>query len=128
MHMHLRAMVLEGKESASSMMEYAPIARSIAQANLSEADKLRIKKRVDIVHMIAKENLVFTKMGSICKLEERHGKILGSGYKNGHSCAILEFIACEQAESLVSTIRKCHFSTYKLTVPQTQGTLKMNSS
>ena len=31
--------------------------------------------------MIAKENLAFTKMESICKLGERHGTNLGSGYK-----------------------------------------------
>jgi len=75
--------------------------------------------------MITKENLAFTKMGSICKLEERHSMILGSGYKNDHSCAMfIEFR--EQAESFVST-RKCHFLAYNLTVPQTKRTLEMNS-
>jgi len=83
-HMHRRSMALEAKESASSMIEYASIARSMAQANLSEANNLRIKKKFDITHIIAKENLAFTKMGSICKLEKRHGTILGSGYKNDH--------------------------------------------
>jgi len=108
--MHRRAMALEAKESARSVMEYAPIARAMAQANLSEVAKLRIKKKFDIAYMIAKENLAFTKMGSICELEERHGTNLGSGYKNDHSCAMfIEFIAREQAESLVSTIGKCHF-------------------
>jgi len=70
--MHQRAMTLEAKESASSVMEYAPITRSMAQTNLSEAEKLKIKKKFDMAHMIAKENLAFTKMGSICELEERH--------------------------------------------------------
>jgi len=108
--MHRRAMELEAKESARSVMKYAPTARAMAQANLSEVAKLRIKKKFDIAYMIAKENLAITKMGSICKLEERHGMNLGSGYKNDHSCAMfIEFIACEQAESLVSTIGKCHF-------------------
>jgi len=86
--MHRWTMALEAKESASTVMGYAPIVRSMAQANLSEADKLRIKKKFDIAYMIAKENLAFTKMGSICELEERHGAILGSGYKNDHSCVM----------------------------------------
>jgi len=78
--------------------------------------------------MIAKEYLAFTKMGSICKLEERHGTTLGSDYKNHYSCAMfIECIAREQAESLVSTIRKCHLLAYKMTVSQTVGTLKMSS-
>ena len=83
--MHHRAMALEAKKSASSGMEYALVVRTMAQANLSEAAKLRIKKKIDIAYMIAKENF---KMESICELEEGHGKNVGSGYKIDHSCAM----------------------------------------
>ena len=44
MDMHRRAMGLEAKESARSVMEYALIVRTMAQANLSEAAKLSLKK------------------------------------------------------------------------------------
>ena len=44
--------------------------------------------------MLAKEKLVFTKMASICELEERHGVNFGAGYKNDQACAtFIEFIA-----------------------------------
>ena len=45
--MHKRAMALEAKEAASSLMEYVSIARAMAQANLSEAAKLKIKRKMD---------------------------------------------------------------------------------
>ena len=51
--MHRRAMALEAKESARSVMEYAPIARTMAQANLSEAAKLSLKKKFDIAYISA---------------------------------------------------------------------------
>ena len=57
--MHKRAMELEAKKAASSLMEYAPIAciREMAQANLSKAARLKIKRKMDIAYTIAKENL-----------------------------------------------------------------------
>ena len=38
--------------------------------------------KIDITYTIAKENTVFSKMGALCELQERHGVDLGSGYKN----------------------------------------------
>jgi len=110
--MHQRAMSLEAREKSTSVMEYAPMVRAMADANLSEAAKVKIKKKMDIAYMIAKENLAFTKMEAICQLEERHGTALGSGYKNDLSCAMfIECIAREQKEKLVPTISNhCFFS------------------
>ena len=55
--------------------------------------------------MLAKEKLAFTKMASICELEERHGVNLGAGYK---VCAtFIEFIACDQQNALQSTLSQC---------------------
>ena len=62
-------MALEAKEAASSLIKYAPIAREMAQANLSEAAMLKIKRKMDITYKIAKENLAFTEMGVICELK-----------------------------------------------------------
>ena len=108
--MHRQAMLLAQKEIASSVVEYAPIVKAFAKANINETTKAKLKRKFDVAYMIAKENLSFTKMKSICELEERHGTDLGAGYKNDHSCAtFVEFIACEQLESVVTSVAKSHF-------------------
>ena len=53
--MHKRAMVLEAKEAASSLMEYAHIARAMAQVNRYETTKLNIKRKMDIAYTITKK-------------------------------------------------------------------------
>ena len=40
-NMHKQTMALEAKEIASSLMEYAPIARAMAQTNLSKVPGLQ---------------------------------------------------------------------------------------
>ena len=51
--------------------------------------------------------MAFTKMKSVCDLEERHGVSLGSGYKNDHACAtFIEFIAKEQQQILTIALSK----------------------
>ena len=52
-------------------MEYAPIARAMAQANLSEAARLKNKRKMDIVYTITKKTL--TNMGVICELDITDG-------------------------------------------------------
>ena len=52
-------------------MEYVPIARAMAQANLSEAARLKNKRKMDIVYTITKKNL--TEMGVICELDITDG-------------------------------------------------------
>ena len=52
-----RAMALEAKEAGSGLMEYALVVRAMAQANLSEAARLKINRKMDIAYIIAKENL-----------------------------------------------------------------------
>ena len=57
----------------------------------------KLLRKFDIAYMIAKEKMAFTKMKSVCDLEERHGVSLGTGYKNDHACAtFIEFFAKEQ--------------------------------
>ena len=108
--MHHQAMLLVQKEIASSVVEYTPIAKAFTKANINEATKAKLKRKFDVAYMIAKENLSFTKMKSICELEERHGTDLGAGYKNDHSCAtFVEFIAREQLESVVTSVAKSRF-------------------
>ena len=56
-YMHKRAMHVEAKEAASSLMECAPITKAMAQANLSETARLKNKRKMDIVYTITKKNL-----------------------------------------------------------------------
>ena len=79
-------MLLAQKETASSMVEYAPIAKAFAKANINEATKAKLKRKFDVAYMITKENLRLSYTKSICELAERHGTDLGAGYKNDHSC------------------------------------------
>lgn len=65
MNMHKGAMELVAKDTASSVLDYA---KAMAQAKVS---KLKIK--MDIANMFAKENLAFTKKKVTCELEEWHG-------------------------------------------------------
>uniref|UniRef100_A0A1X7SRW2 DUF4371 domain-containing protein n=1 Tax=Amphimedon queenslandica TaxID=400682 RepID=A0A1X7SRW2_AMPQE len=60
--------------------------------------------------MIAKEKLAFTKMASICELEERHGVDLGVGYKNDRACTTFtEFIGRDLQHALQSKLLSCRF-------------------
>ena len=65
----------------------------------------RTKRKFDITYMLVKEKLAFTKMASVCQLEERHGVNLGAGYKNDQTCAtFVKYIACDQQNTLQSTL------------------------
>ena len=69
---------------ASSVVEYSPIAKALAQANINETTKAKLKRKFDVAYMIVKVNLSFAEMKSICEWKERHGSDLGAGltYQN----------------------------------------------
>ena len=58
-------MLLTQKEIASSVVDYSPITEALAQANINEITKPKLKRKFSMAYMIAKENLSFTKMKSI---------------------------------------------------------------
>ena len=60
--------------------------------------------------MIAKEKFVFTKMQSLCDLEEKHGVDLGPGYRNDHTCAtFIDYIACDFQQQLAAALNQREF-------------------
>jgi hypothetical protein len=70
----------------------------------------KIKRKFETAYVIVKENLSFSKMKSICQLEERHGADLGKEYQNDKGCAtFVEFIAKEQQEILQKSLESCNF-------------------
>ncbi len=94
--MHAYAMLLLKKQQSSSIVDYAPIAKCFSQSSFDQSTR----EKSLIYHMIAKEKLAFTKMKSICELEERYGVDLEGGYKNDHACSVFtSFIAREQRKS-----------------------------
>ena len=70
----------------------------------------KMRSKFDIAYFLGKENLAFPKFESLCKLEKRHGVMLGDMYINTHGCAMfIKFIAYKLRQRLVSAINKAHF-------------------
>ena len=108
--MHARAMLLYKKQRSSSVCEYAPIARSLSRSSMDASTRDKTKRKFDVAYLIAKEKLPFTKMASICELEERHGVGLGTGYKNDRACAtFIDFIGRDLQNALLSELSKRKF-------------------
>ena len=98
------------KHQSSNVCDYTPIAKCLAQSSMDSATIERTKRKFDIAYTIVKENLAFTKMKSISKLEEQHGVNLEDGYKNDQACStFVKFIACEQQNLLIATLSKSNF-------------------
>ena len=95
-------------QSSGDVTEYAPIAKALS--TLDAHSEQRLKKKFEITYLICKQNLAFTKMAPICELEEKHGVILGSGYKNDQVCAtFVGYIAQVQRELLASVLAKAKY-------------------
>ena len=106
--MHKRAMVLFHKSRSSDVTEYAPIAKALSTLDADTETKL--KRKFEIVYLICKEGMAFTKMAPLCELEEKHGVDLGAGYKNNQACAIfVDYIARAQREGLAAVLAKTRF-------------------
>ena len=63
--MHCLAMLLAQEETASSVVGYSPIAKTLTQANINETTKAKLKVKFNVAYMIAKENLSFMKVKRI---------------------------------------------------------------
>ena len=75
------------------------VVRALAQAPIDEQMRENTIKKFDNACMIVKEKMPFTKMISICELQERHGVTSGTGYKNDKACAtFVDFICKEQQD------------------------------
>ena len=68
-----------------TFMGDAPIVR--VMSTVDEASTEKMKKKFEVVFVIAKNDMAMTKMKPICELEERHGVDLDQGYKNHQACA-----------------------------------------
>ena len=96
-------MQLLRREQSTSVTDYSPIAQAFYR--MDQTVEKQTKMKFDVAYMIAKEGIAFTKMNSLCQLQERHGVKLGECYKNDHACAtFVEYIArdlqCQLGESL----------------------------
>ena len=61
-------------------------------------------------YMIAKEGMAFTKMSSLCQLQERHGVRLDECYKNDRACAtFIGYIAQDLQGQLGESLRELSF-------------------
>ena len=98
---HARAMLLYKKQQSTNVCDYTPIARSLFRVSMNATTKEGIRRKFDIAYVMAKKNLTFTKMPSICDLEERHSVDLCAGYKNIQACSMfMKFIEHDQLRTL----------------------------
>ena len=93
--MHGRAMQLLRRQQSTSLMDYSPIARAFYR--MDESVEKQTKKKLDVAYTIAKEGMAFTKMNSLCQLQERHGARLGDCYKKDQACAIFYWVHCTRS-------------------------------
>ena len=99
--MHERAIPLLRKEQSSDVCHYAPIARAFYRMDQQVEKSM---KKFDIAYWIAKRGVAFSKMKSLCWLEERHGVELGECYKNDHASAT--FVAEDLCGQLSDVLKK----------------------
>ena len=101
-------MELLRREQSTSVTDYSPIARAFYR--MDESVEKQTKRKFDVAYVIAKEGMAFTKMNSLCQLQERHGVRLGECYKNDQACAIfIEYIAQDLQGQLGDSLRKAKF-------------------
>ncbi|XP_039459533.1 zinc finger protein 862-like [Oreochromis aureus] len=77
-----------GAQSAASVPEQTPIAKTILKINQAQQEVL--KKLFRTAYYVAKSELPLAKFSSLCKLQKANGLDLGSTYLNDHACR--EFI------------------------------------
>ena len=76
---------------------------------MDEASSDEMKRKFEVVCVIAKNNMAMTKIRPICE-QERHRVDLGQGCKNNQACAsFIEFIALDQRRSLVEALSRANF-------------------
>ena len=93
---------------STSVTDYSPIARAFYR--MDESVEKQTKRKFDVAYVIAKEGMAFTKMNSLCQLQERHGVRLGECYKNDQACAIfIKYIAQDLQGQLGDSLRKAKF-------------------
>ena len=69
--------------------------------SLEHARPSKFKRKFEIAYLIYKEGLASTKMSALCEHGEKHGVVLGAGYKNNQACAVfVDYIAQAQREAL----------------------------
>lgn len=101
-------MELLRREQSTSVTDYSPIARAFYR--MDESVEKQTKRKFDVAYVIAKEGMAFTKMNSLCQLQERHGVRLGECYKNDQACAIfIKYIAQDLQGQLGDSLRKAKF-------------------
>lgn len=106
--MYQKPMVLYKKSQSVPVTDYAPIAKALS--TLDERTEAILMRKFDIAYAICKEGFAFTKMSTLCELEERHGVDLGSGYKNNIACTeFVHYIGMALKEELVSKLARAKF-------------------
>ena len=77
---------------------------------MDQSVEKQTKMKFDVAYMIAKERIAFTKMNSLCQLQERHSVSLGECFKNDQACAtFISFISQDLQGQLGESLHKAKF-------------------
>ena len=110
-HLHAMSFLQQehvASDGPSSSTSAAPIV--VALTTLSDEERARLRKKVDVAYFIAKEKLSFRKYPSICALEARHGVDLGTNYITAtYGKQFTHYIAQSLRNDLKSCIQNVKF-------------------
>ena len=81
----------------------SPIGHSLA--NLDDKTWARVRRKLDVYYMMAKESLPYSKYSVLLQLEAHHGVHLGVAYSTPDSAKLFtSFIAKSQCQTFLDTL------------------------
>ena len=107
---HKKAFSLERQptRTINEILRSTPVGTGVASASFEEKD--RVSRLLEVVYMISREEMPFTKFPSIVELDKRHSVCLGHTYHTGHKCQEFASIFGEtMSDDLVEALRCCRY-------------------
>ncbi len=81
-----------------------------AFSKVSDEERDKLRRKFDIAHFVATENLPFTKYPKICELEAHHGVCLGTSYVNETAGKeMIHYIAESRRQELMKKLANARF-------------------
>ena len=101
----------QARASRTPVVQYAPIARSLSM--LSDVDRTRMQKKLDVCYLMAKEGIAFEKFVPLCELESRHGVELGHAYRTTPSASLFtHYIVQAQRQQFLKSLCENNFYSF----------------
>ena len=107
--MHCKAINIWKKpQSVEDIYKSTPIGRAMSSA--SNEEKTRVSKLVDLVYVVANQEMPFSKYPALIELEKRHGVQLGDTYTTEHKCSELTcLIGLTMRDSVLTSLKQARY-------------------